>query len=251
LEALPYRELPYSSVEVDVAALEVDDTSDFAARLFVTLNSLKDKKKTAVYLKVDVLRAHYMPVASMYGFKLHHAEVESDNVVMLLWLGAGENRVPPYATHHVGVGGLVVREGCILVVRESSKHVVWKLPGGYLNLGEEIGDAASREVWEETGIRANFERMLTVRHSQKVQFGRSDIYFIAAMKLANPENDAIKIDHSEIDEAKWMPIDEFRAVNKSAMLEAALKQLDNSKGLNEEIMPSSIPGKAAFRLYHG
>ena len=35
----------------------------------------------------------------MYGFKFHHAEGDSSS--MLLWLPENENRVPPYATHHV------------------------------------------------------------------------------------------------------------------------------------------------------
>ena len=79
---------------------------------------------------------------------------------MLLWLGQTECKVPPFATHHLGVGGMVVvpsdngnvGDSKLLVVKEKSKIGGWKLPGGYANLGEDIGTAAAREIIEETGV---------------------------------------------------------------------------------------------------
>lgn len=50
-----------------------------------------------------------------------------------------------------------------------------KLPGGYVNLGEEFGAAACREVEEETGVKTRFRSLLSIRHQHNVSFGRSDM----------------------------------------------------------------------------
>ncbi len=52
------------------------------------------------------------------------------------------------------VGALVMREGRLLVVERGKPPAegVWALPGGSVELGETLGEAAEREVLEETGV---------------------------------------------------------------------------------------------------
>lgn len=58
----------------------------------------------------------------------------------------------------VAAKGIVVRDGKVLVVRESSKYDEgtrageWDVPGGRIDPGEALSDAARREVLEETGL---------------------------------------------------------------------------------------------------
>lgn len=106
---------------------------------------------------------------------MHHCEPEY--VVLNLWLRQGENKIPPFATHLVGVAGFVLNaKKEVLLVKEGSKQVSgWKLPGGYVNLGEEFGAAAVREVEEETGVKTAFRSLLGIRHQHNVSFGRSDM----------------------------------------------------------------------------
>lgn len=59
---------------------------------------------------------------------------------------------------------VVVRNGHVLLVRRANPpdQGLWGLPGGRMELGETHLNAALRELEEETGIRADTPRLLTV-----------------------------------------------------------------------------------------
>src|SRR3954454_12893562 len=59
----------------------------------------------------------------------------------------------PHATYVVPSANVVVRndDGAILLIRRSDNGN-WALPGGAMDLGESLPDAAVRETAEETGI---------------------------------------------------------------------------------------------------
>ena len=46
----------------------------------------------------------------------------------------------------------VFRGGRVLIARRANPPQLWSLPGGRVEPGEDIGDAARREVREETGV---------------------------------------------------------------------------------------------------
>ena len=96
---------------------------------------------------------YFFFIHSEMGFKFHHAEGNYSK--LLLWLPNTECKVPPFATHHCGVAGVLFHDNHILVVKEKAKVFKphWKLPGGYVNLNEHFSAAATREVYEETGIK--------------------------------------------------------------------------------------------------
>lgn len=54
----------------------------------------------------------------------------------------------------LGVGGVVIHEGRVLLVRRASEPLKgeWSIPGGLVELGEKLVDAVQREVLEETGL---------------------------------------------------------------------------------------------------
>jgi 8-oxo-dGTP diphosphatase len=60
-----------------------------------------------------------------------------------------------YPAHPVvGVGAVVVRDGKALIVKRAHepRKGEWSLPGGLLELGESLQDAARREIKEETSL---------------------------------------------------------------------------------------------------
>jgi len=58
------------------------------------------------------------------------------------------------ALPRVGVGAIVIRNGRILLVKRGSSpgKGLWAPPGGLVELGETVREAAEREILEETGI---------------------------------------------------------------------------------------------------
>ncbi|MDE2037803.1 MAG: NUDIX hydrolase [Patescibacteria group bacterium] len=60
----------------------------------------------------------------------------------------------PECFYRVTVKGLCVRDGKVLLVRESAATLSgkWELPGGGLDLGEDIHEGFKREIKEEMGL---------------------------------------------------------------------------------------------------
>jgi ADP-ribose pyrophosphatase YjhB (NUDIX family) len=48
--------------------------------------------------------------------------------------------------------------------------------------GEELADTAKREVFEETGVEAEFISVISFRHLHNFRYGCSDWYFVCLMK---------------------------------------------------------------------
>ncbi len=106
-------------------------------------------------------------------------------------------------------GGLVWRRGAEagsfdIVVVHRPDHDDWSLPKGKLDPGEEYGEAAVREVEEETGLRCQLGVEL-----DPVQYtvdGRSKIVRYWAMTVVDGE--ARPTDDDEVDEVRWVDADE-------------------------------------------
>lgn len=58
----------------------------------------------------------------------------------------------------ISAGGIVIKDNKILLLQTS--HGRWVLPKGHVEVDESLRQAAVREVFEETGIRARIERKL-------------------------------------------------------------------------------------------
>ena len=64
----------------------------------------------------------------------------------------------------MGVGGVVIRDGRVLLIRRGKEPFKgeWSIPGGHLEWGETIEQAVVRELHEETGLEVRVGELLEV-----------------------------------------------------------------------------------------
>jgi len=173
------------------------------------MGHFNENNARGLWLQLDLDRSALIPTAIKHGFTIHHAK--SEYVLLSKWLPKDEpNKLPHFASHFIGAGGAVINEETneILVIQEKISLVgnLWKIPGGLVDEGETIAEAAVREVWEETGIKAKFHSIIAFREKLNYKWDQPDLYFVVLLK---PETFDIKIDPSEIGDAKWMKIEEY------------------------------------------
>ncbi|XP_069154666.1 nudix hydrolase 2 isoform X2 [Solanum lycopersicum] len=159
----------------------------------------------------SLLRASLSHWRQQEGFYYHHAEPKY--LMLVSWLPGTANTIPANATHRVGIGAFVVNErNEVLVVQEKSGRFrgtgVWKFPTGVVDEGEDISDAAVREVKEETGVNAKFVELLAFRQSHKSFFDKSDLFFVCMLQ---PLSHDIQMQEREIEAAQWMPFEQYAA----------------------------------------
>jgi mutator protein MutT len=102
--------------------------------------------------------------------------------------------------YNIGVGGAVVRDGQLLLVRRASRHGHgnWQLPGGFVEPDETIEQAVVREVQEEAGVTAEVEAVLGLRSRYDPESGNG-IYIVLLLKPigGEPTADGHEVDHAE------------------------------------------------------
>lgn len=228
---------------IDPSSLPADPNS-FRLALGRALEEWRNDATKVVWLDLPSELSGLVPVAVEAGFVYHHADTHRLQLTMVLTPGA---YVPPYATHYIGAGGVVVSDDRMLLVVVERYRSSWgrhyKLPGGALRPGEHISDGVVREVREETGIETRFRGVVCFRHWHGYRFGKSDIYFVCRL---DPVSREIRRDPGEIEECLWMPVDEYLQhpnvhVFNRTIVEAALE--------NDGIPRRSIDGYGASETH--
>jgi len=229
-----FKNLKFNSVLIKFSSIEQNYLEDAIIEKEITrvVSELKQNGKNAVHVHIQVPLSRFIPCFAKLGFELHHAK--PDRIVLVKWLlDHVENKIPPYGTHVVGVGGCVINEKQeILSVKLQNMAIErWTIPGGLVHVNEDISAGVTREVFEETGIRTEFQSVLSFRHTPHSAFDRSDLYFICKL---NPRSFDITIDPFEIKEAKWVPLEEFKQSNRSPMILPIIELLEKGyEGLIE------------------
>ena len=112
----------------------------------------------------------------------------------------------------VGVGVVVVNCGSLLLVRRGAEPALgkWSFPGGAVELGEAVRDAAVREAREECGLDVELvgDRPMDVYDILKVdEGGRLRYHYVLLEFLARPKEGVLK-PTSDVTDARWVPLEE-------------------------------------------
>jgi ADP-ribose pyrophosphatase YjhB (NUDIX family) len=106
-------------------------------------------------------------------------------------------------------GGVVVRDGEVLVITPAGRPQISTLPKGGPRDGEPPEATAAREVREETGVEARIvERLGDVRY--RYRRGGVRVFKTVGFYLCDyVSGDTADHDH-EVEEARWMPLERAR-----------------------------------------
>ncbi len=106
-------------------------------------------------------------------------------------------------------GGVVVRNGEVLVITPAGRSEVRTLPKGGAHAGETEEATALREVREETGVQARVvERLGKVEYWYR-RDGRRIFKTVGFYLCDYVSGDTADHDH-EVDDAHWMPLERAR-----------------------------------------
>jgi len=105
----------------------------------------------------------------------------------------------------VGVGGVVVDEGLVLLVRRGSEPLKghWSLPGGLLEVGEPLSAGVVREVREETGLTVEPVELIELLDRIHREGERVRYHYVIADYLCRVVGGALKA-ASDADEGRWV-----------------------------------------------
>mmetsp|Transcript_26733 Transcript_26733/g.54679 ORF Transcript_26733/g.54679 Transcript_26733/m.54679 type:complete len:463 (-) Transcript_26733:23-1411(-) len=215
----------YNGVTVDVSLLPKEITAcpnRFQEALITALGTWKDEGKRGVWMRIPTELAGLIPPCTEQGFDFQHAE--PGRAVLTKWLPTeSDSRLPRGPTHQVGVGILLLhpQTGKMLAVQEktgpAAARKLWKMPTGLTDPGEDIVEAAVRELKEETGLDGTFDKIICFRQAHGGLFNQSDMFFVCLLRLDPKYDEALREggdielapQEEEIADASWIDMESY------------------------------------------
>lgn len=127
----------------------------------------------------------------------------------------------------VAVGAIVFKDDKILLVRRGHPPAegVWAIPGGRVELGETMREAAEREIREETGLNVQAKEPVFVFDVLiKDETGKIRFHYVIVDLLADLVGGALRAGDDAL-EARWISSSEIAALNVSSNTRKVLKDL--------------------------
>jgi 8-oxo-dGTP diphosphatase len=113
--------------------------------------------------------------------------------------------------------GAIVKDHHLLLLRHlehATKRTYWLFPGGGIEAGETEEQCVAREMFEETGLAVNVERLLFTQPMNGYGYEERKVYLCTVLEGEakpgyEPEEDAITM--YGIEEVKWFDLRDVKA----------------------------------------
>jgi ADP-ribose pyrophosphatase YjhB (NUDIX family) len=129
----------------------------------------------------------------------------------------------------VGVGGIVLKDDCILLVRRGNppSRGQWGVPGGCLELGETLREGVAREVREECGIEIKVGELFdTFEVMEKDHSGVMEFHYVLLDFLAEHVS-GIPVTGDDADECGFIPLETIWDYDLTPGVVELLKRMKN------------------------
>jgi 8-oxo-dGTP pyrophosphatase MutT (NUDIX family) len=193
------------------------DPRTFEVSVASLVEASRKAKRPAVWINVPMHLAHLLPSAHRVGFVSHHAN--PTHYTLVRWI---DDRLASQhqreAVHDVKVRAVAVRwvaasgirtQPQVLLVRE--KRGTWKLPGGSVEEEELLGDAAVREVREETGCATVLAGIVAVCDRTCARWNRNEMTVACLVRPTERDasiTDNLVPDGEEVHACEWVAVDD-------------------------------------------
>ncbi|NVM44426.1 MAG: NUDIX domain-containing protein [Candidatus Lokiarchaeota archaeon] len=131
----------------------------------------------------------------------------------------------------VGVGVLLTRDNSLLLVKRKFDPDAgyWAIPGGHLDLGEKIEEAAEREAYEETGFIVKVSKLAGI--IDKIMYdtnGKVEYHYVLInyfVEQVDGDKNQQPVPDSDALDAKFVPYDKLNSYTLTDSLIELLKLL--------------------------
>lgn len=122
----------------------------------------------------------------------------------------------------LGSAVIILKDGKILLGRRNKQNAngLWVIPGGGVEFGETLMDAAMREAREETGLEIEIEKL--VCHKEIIAVD-ADYHSVIFFYLARPVAGRLT-PGGDLSDVKFFTIDEIKNLEKVQSVELVLKE---------------------------
>ena|SRR5947209_4983438 len=138
----------------------------------------------------------------------------------------------------VGVGSVVIHQGLVALVRRSAepRRGEWSIPGGLVELGETLRQAAEREALEEIGLTVEAGEVLEVFENLQHDAAGKVLYHYVVVDFQCRLVSGTLTAGGDASEAKWAS---FRELEGLGVSDAATKVI--RKAFSRNSKPETEP----------